>query len=40
MISNTSSWPFRDPVGVEVAPDYYDIIKDPIDLNTMKERIS
>ncbi|CAM8897118.1 unnamed protein product [Rhodiola kirilowii] len=33
------SWPFREPVGEDDAPDYYDIIKDPMDLETMSTRV-
>ena len=39
MINNNASWPFREPVGMDVAPDYFDIIKDPVDLSKMKKRI-
>lgn len=27
-----NSWPFRKPVDIKKVPDYYDIIKDPMDL--------
>ena len=40
MTADNSSWPFKEPVGPEVAPDYYEIIRDPIDLRTMQERVS
>jgi Transcription factor involved in chromatin remodeling, contains bromodomain len=40
MIADNSSWPFKEPVGPEVAPDYYEIIRDPIDLRTMQERVN
>ncbi|OMJ65818.1 hypothetical protein SteCoe_37571 [Stentor coeruleus] len=40
MLSDNSSWPFKEPVGPEVAPDYYEIIKDPIDLHTMQDRVN
>lgn len=26
------SWPFKEPVKREEVPDYYDVIKNPIDL--------
>ncbi|GFR48401.1 hypothetical protein Agub_g10295 [Astrephomene gubernaculifera] len=34
------SWPFRERVAVEDAPDYYDVIKDPISLDVMEERLA
>ena len=37
--SHSSAWPFLRPVEVEEAPDYYDYIKDPMDLKTMTERL-
>jgi len=33
------SWPFLKPVEVEQAPDYYNVIKYPMDLRTMSERL-
>jgi histone acetyltransferase len=39
MLNHTSSWPFKDPVGRDVAPDYYDIITNPIDIKTIKEKV-
>ncbi|ORM42266.1 Histone acetyltransferase GCN5 [Babesia sp. Xinjiang] len=33
-----SSWPFRKPVKQSEAPDYYDIIKNPTDISTMKRK--
>ncbi|CAN6441148.1 unnamed protein product [Victoria cruziana] len=33
------AWPFREPVDARDVPDYYDIIKDPIDLKTMSKRL-
>lgn len=32
-------WPFRTPVNPEEVPDYYTIIKDPIDLSTIAARV-
>lgn len=37
-LSNGSSWPFRDPVDVSLAPDYYQVIRHPMDLSTMKSK--
>ncbi|KAL5561805.1 hypothetical protein UlMin_031552 [Ulmus minor] len=32
-------WPFREPVDARDVPDYYDIIKDPMDLRTLSKRV-
>ncbi|EFJ53092.1 histone acetyltransferase [Volvox carteri f. nagariensis] len=34
------SWPFKEQVAVQDAPDYYDVIKDPIALDVMEARLS
>ncbi|GIL77551.1 hypothetical protein Vretimale_6843 [Volvox reticuliferus] len=34
------SWPFKEQVAVQDAPDYYDVIKDPIALDVMEERLA
>lgn len=39
MLNNSASWPFKDPVGIDLAPDYYEIIKEPVDLKTMREKV-
>ena len=39
MMKDSASWPFKDPVRIEVAPDYYQTITKPIDLSTMRERV-
>jgi hypothetical protein len=33
------AWPFREPVTIEEAPDYFDVIRQPIDLKTIANRI-
>jgi histone acetyltransferase len=40
MLKHSSSWPFKDPVKSEVAPDYYATISNPIDLSTMRSRVT
>jgi len=32
------SWPFHQPVPVKVVADYYDVIKHPVDIETLKQR--
>nr|4QNS_A Chain A, Histone acetyltransferase GCN5, putative [Plasmodium falciparum 3D7]4QNS_B Chain B, Histone acetyltransferase GCN5, putative [Plasmodium falciparum 3D7]4QNS_C Chain C, Histone acetyltransferase GCN5, putative [Plasmodium falciparum 3D7]4QNS_D Chain D, Histone acetyltransferase GCN5, putative [Plasmodium falciparum 3D7] len=33
-----SAWPFLKPVSLSEAPDYYDIIKEPTDILTMRRK--
>ena len=40
LIEHQSSWPFQQPVSLEEAEDYYDIIKNPMDLSTMRSNIN
>ena len=37
-LSHGSSWPFKEPVDVELAPDYYQVVRNPMDLSTMKAK--
>jgi len=37
--THDSSWPFLKPVDRSQVPDYYDIIKDPIDLEAIQKRV-
>eukprot|EP00249_Psilotum_nudum_P017446 c26328_g1_i2 orf=716-2554(-) len=39
VIEHADSWPFKEPVDARDVPDYYDIIKDPIDLKTISKRL-
>ncbi|XP_078436762.1 histone acetyltransferase of the GNAT family 1 isoform X2 [Wolffia australiana] len=39
MNEHTDAWPFKEPVDARAVPDYYDIIKDPMDLRTMSKRV-
>nr|GEY68173.1 histone acetyltransferase GCN5 [Tanacetum cinerariifolium] len=44
MHDHADAWPFKDPVDdpvdVRDVPDYYDIIRDPMDLKTMAKRVN
>ena len=33
------AWPFREPVDPHEAPDYFEVITNPIDLRTMAQRV-
>jgi histone acetyltransferase len=37
-LSHGSSWPFKQPVDVKLAPDYYEVIRHPMDIAKMKEK--
>ncbi|KAJ1687066.1 hypothetical protein LUZ63_018456 [Rhynchospora breviuscula] len=39
MNEHPDAWPFKEPVDAREVPDYYDIIKDPMDLKTMLKRV-
>lgn len=39
LVDFKSSWPFLKPVKKEEVPDYYDVIKFPMDFVTMREKI-
>jgi len=39
LMTHDSSWPFHHPVDRSQVPDYYDIIKDPIDLEIVNKRV-
>jgi len=34
-----SAWPFQEPVDEKLYPDYYDLIKNPMDVQTIKNKI-
>ncbi|CAG9462932.1 unnamed protein product [Pedinophyceae sp. YPF-701] len=36
---HADAWPFHEPVNGDEVPDYYEVIKDPIDLRLVKERL-
>ena len=35
--ANKNSWPFKEPVNAQQVPDYYDTIKEPMDLQTLEK---
>ncbi|KAL1550167.1 DeSI-like protein hag1 [Salvia divinorum] len=39
MHDHPDAWPFKEPVDERDVPDYYNIIKDPMDLKTMSKRV-
>ncbi|XP_039005681.1 histone acetyltransferase GCN5-like isoform X2 [Hibiscus syriacus] len=39
MHDHADAWPFKEPVDARDVPDYYDIIRDPMDLKTMSKRV-
>jgi len=39
LLSHKMSWPFQKPVDVKDVPNYYKIIKDPMDLTTLKSKV-
>ncbi|RZC92720.1 hypothetical protein C5167_011803 [Papaver somniferum] len=39
MHDHPDAWPFKEPVDPRDVPDYYDVIKDPMDLRTMSKRL-
>ncbi|KAK2190072.1 hypothetical protein NP493_90g03004 [Ridgeia piscesae] len=34
------AWPFLEKVDIDEVPDYYDIVKNPIDLETIREKVT
>lgn len=39
MTNHPSAWPFAIPVNREEVPDYYEVIKEPMDLSTMESKL-
>jgi histone acetyltransferase len=39
LVAHPQSWPFREPVKHEDVPDYYDVIKNPMDFLTMQHKL-
>ena len=40
MLQLPDIWPFEHPVTPEEAPDYFDVVKDPIDLEGIQKRLN
>ena len=40
LFTHENSWPFRKPVDKDKVRDYYDVIKKPMDLETVKEKVA
>jgi len=38
--AHADAWPFKKAVSTDIAPDYYDVIKDPIDLAMIERRLN
>uniref|UniRef100_A0A1A9ZBU0 Nucleosome-remodeling factor subunit NURF301 n=1 Tax=Glossina pallidipes TaxID=7398 RepID=A0A1A9ZBU0_GLOPL len=38
--SHKSAWPFMEPVDPKEAPDYYNVIKEPMDLKQIEEKVN
>ena len=38
MQNHSSAWPFLQPVNKDEVADYYDVIKEPMDLSTMEDK--
>lgn len=37
--SSSHSWPFENPVSPQDSPDYHEVVKDPMDLKTISDRL-
>jgi len=37
IVFGSQTWPFHHPVSAKSVPDYYNIVKIPMDLQTMRE---
>lgn len=39
LLKNEAAWPFQTPVDAKQHPEYYECIKSPMDLSTMKKKM-
>lgn len=39
LLNHPAAWPFSNPVNSEDVHDYYDVIKEPMDLSTMEQKL-
>jgi hypothetical protein len=39
LLKHECAWPFINPVDLKEAPDYYEVVKTPMDLTTLKVRL-
>ncbi|CAM6120294.1 unnamed protein product [Calypogeia fissa] len=39
VVEHADAWPFKEPVDAREVPDYYEVIKDPVDLRTLSKRL-
>jgi len=39
VITNREAWPFREPVDGDVIPNYYEVVKEPMCLYVMRDRV-
>lgn len=39
MSNHQAAWPFANPVNAQEVPDYYEVIKEPMDLSTMEVKL-
>lgn len=40
VIKNKNAWPFLKPVSANEVPDYYDVIKQPMDFGKIKSKLN
>jgi len=40
LIEHENSWPFRKAVDIKKVPDYYEVIKEPMDLEKVQKNLN